>query len=314
MILNFFNKGMRILIPSIIGAFLCSCDPSLDTLEFELPEANSKVDEVGPTAYFGYDVLEEGVWDVIAFSNGSKSASSYVWEFGDETGSVSYSSSDLNNFQPTFEYEDINDIKFFLGESKTFTVTLTVSDDNGLTDTYTEDIVILNTAALEPTIDDLYNSITATIGDFSSYQISKDAFASNTLDGDEATRWTASDSSTGDNMGDGEYVIYDLGSVQDVDLIRFTTDVKSDPYGFQISYSSTGTNDEDFTIILPISGSADEIEYSTPATNDFQEFEVDVNARYIKLHGFGRYNSLTGAQTSAWMNFTQMEFYIAKVL
>ena len=177
----------------------------------------------------------------------------------------------------------------------------------------------LNVSQAAPELTDLFDLINTgetddpvTVDSYSSYEVAKGSDPSKLLDKDSGTKWTSSDSTTGDMMDDGEYAIYDLGSVESLKLIRFTTDDKDDPYGYQIWVSENGTATSDFTKIIP---EANELEFSQAGTTDFQVLEVDVNAKYVKLVGFGRY-SVTSAtsytQTSAWTNFTEIEFFREK--
>ena len=145
---------------------------------------------------------------------------------------------------------------------------------------------------------------------WSSYQESKDAFPSNLLDKNAGTLWTAQDGDllVDDYKSDGEYVIFDLGSTIDLRVIQFTTNVKSESYGYQIWTSNTGVEDGDFTKNIPETG---EIMLSQVASAEFQVkiFSTPINARYVKLVGFGRFNEAGDTRTSAWMSFSQFEFF-----
>ena len=181
------------------------------------------------------------------------------------------------------------------------TVNIVPDPNNPLTD-YSLFFDLINTGdAGEP----------VTIDSYSSYQVSKDAFPSNTLDKNSGTSWTTEDEDVvpaGEYRSDGEYIIYDLGASHQLRVIQFTTNSKSDPYGYQIWTSNTGTEDADFTKLIPSTG---DIQLSSPASTDFQahDISVDLNARYVKLMGFGRFNAAGDTRTSKWMTFTQIEFY-----
>ena len=134
-------------------------------------------------------------------------------------------------------------------------------------------------------------------------------YATNTLDKDSETVWAADDGAIlgGDYKGDVEYIIYDLSSIHTLGLIQFSTTNKSDAFGFQIMASTTGTADSDFSVILPTSG---DLIFTTTNTTDFNQYEVsNTEARYIKLIGYGRYNSHGDTRTSVWSAVGEIEFY-----
>lgn len=133
-------------------------------------------------------------------------------------------------------------------------------------------------------------------------------YASNTLDKDMDTDWAADDGAVvgGDYKGDGEYIIYDLGSEHELDLIQFNTTNKSDAFGYQVWVSTTGTDESDFTMALPTTG---DLLLTATNTTDFNQYEIDVNARYVKLIGYGRFNSAGDTRTSVWSAITEIEFF-----
>ena len=147
-----------------------------------------------------------------------------------------------------------------------------------------------------------------TVHSFSKENSSKSEFATNSLDKDLDTEWTADDGTiiSGDYKGDGEYVIYDLGSSQTLNLIQFNTTNKSDAFGFQIYVSNTGTEDDNFSMILPTSG---DLLLTAISTTEFNQYQVNTEARYVKLLGFGRFNSTADKRESAWTAITEIEFY-----
>ena len=158
-----------------------------------------------------------------------------------------------------------------------------------------------------------------TIDSFSQQQVDPDNnkfnYASNTLDKDFETHWTAQDGDIlpGDIKGDGEYVIYDLGSSYELDLLQIATDDKDDPYGLQVWLSTTGTSASDFTMILPSTG--DLLITTTVGVNDaFDQYEITASARYVKLIGFGRFDSAGNQRQSPWNNIAEIEFYGTSVL
>ncbi|MCL7754502.1 chondroitinase-B domain-containing protein [Polaribacter sp. Z022] len=147
-----------------------------------------------------------------------------------------------------------------------------------------------------------------TVHSFSKENSSKNELAIKSLDKDHDTEWTADDGSvlSGDYKGDGEYVIYDLGSEEHLNLIQFNTTSKGDAFGVQIWVSTTGTDAANFTKILPTSG---DLLFTKTSTTEFNQYQVDVDARYVKLIGFGRFNSEGNSRKSAWTAITEIEFY-----
>ena len=149
------------------------------------------------------------------------------------------------------------------------------------------------------------------IFDFSKEEVNgttKFNYAANTLDKDMTSVWAADDDDlvAGDYKGDGEYIIYDLGDTYSLDLIQFNTTNKSDPFGMQIWVSTTGTEASDFSMVLPTSG--DLILTATNST-EFNIYPVDVDARYVKLMGYGRFNAAGDTRTSVWSAVGEIEFF-----
>ena len=138
--------------------------------------------------------------------------------------------------------------------------------------------------------------------------VDKFNYAKNTLDKDNGTVWAADD-----NEFDGEFIIYDLGMTHSLDLIQFTTTNKSDSFGIQIWVSTTGTDVSDFTKVLPTTG---DMLLTATNTTDFNQYEItaDVSARYVKLMGYGRFNSAGDTRTSAWTAIGEIEFYGSELL
>lgn len=116
-----------ILIVLIAFVSISSCDPSIDALKFELPEANSIEDLTPPQADFiaVQQAGTEDAWKDYFFSNGSFNATTYLWDFGNGNTST--------DFEPEFT---------FPGEGM-FDVSLTASDDLGVSNTYTETIEVI---------------------------------------------------------------------------------------------------------------------------------------------------------------------------
>lgn len=103
---------------------LSSCD---DFEKYELPESNSIEDLTPPQAVFtaiqSEDVDNDG-WKDYFFSNGSISSTTYYWDFGDGNTSTDY--------EPTNRYAN----------EGTYNVSLTASDNNGLSDTLIKEITV----------------------------------------------------------------------------------------------------------------------------------------------------------------------------
>ena len=168
-------------------------------------------------------------------------------------------------------------------------------------------------------VTDLYNLINDVSGggpvsilEFSSDNASKSPpeIAINTLDKINTSQsiWAADDGAVlaGDYKGDGEYIIYDLGAIYDLDLIQFSTTSKSDSFGFEVWTSTIGTDLSNFSRLLPIAG---DLLFTRTNTMDFNQYEIEKPARYIKIIGYGRYNSLRDTRTSVWSTIAEIEFF-----
>jgi len=178
---------------------------------------------------------------------------------------------------------------------------------------------ILNITQAGVDLSDLYDLIndvpgggSVSIHSFSSDNAgdSPPEIASNTLDKINTSEsiWAAQDGTvlSGDYRGDGEYIIYDLGEEYMLDFIQFSTTNKSDPFGYQIWVSTIGTNTSDFTMVLPTTG---DLLLTATNTMDFNQYELTANARYVKIMGYGRYNSARDTRTSPWSTIAEIEFF-----
>lgn len=144
--------------------------------------------------------------------------------------------------------------------------------------------------------------------------VDKFNYANNTLDKDNSSVWAADDGPIieGDYKGDGEYVIYDLGGRHKLDLIQFTTTNKSDAFGFQVWVSLFGTDESDFVQIIP---NSEDLIFTAINSTDFNQYELfGLQANYVKLIGFGRFNSDGDARTSVWSAVGEIEFYGSEVV
>ncbi len=117
-----YRKAMRIFLCFSIILLISSCE---DLFEFELPESNSIPDTVFPTANFSYaSTLED--FKTIKFTNLSAESTIFAWDFGG--GNTSETK------DPIFTFEQ--------GEG-TYPVTLTASDANGVSNSITIDVNVV---------------------------------------------------------------------------------------------------------------------------------------------------------------------------
>ncbi|MGB3463992.1 MAG: PKD domain-containing protein, partial [Cyclobacteriaceae bacterium] len=96
----------------------------LISCEEDLPEAGSIADETPPTAGFSYSASSESNL-VVNFSNLSNSATTYLWDFGDGNTSTEK--------EPSNAYSEFG----------TYNVTLTSSDNLGVTSTVTDEVLVV---------------------------------------------------------------------------------------------------------------------------------------------------------------------------
>ena len=127
------NIALLTVSALIVSMSLLSCDPSLSTYEYDLPEANSFPDNTPPSANFSAAVSSTDHL-TINFSNLSSSATDFVWDFGD--GNTSSAKDGQNT------YADLGN----------YTVTLTATDKLGVSDTFSKDIEVVEPAAITPVI------------------------------------------------------------------------------------------------------------------------------------------------------------------
>jgi poly(beta-D-mannuronate) lyase len=201
------------------------------------------------------------------------------------------------------------------------TVSVTVTENTDINSragsvTFTQDpggddiVRVLNITQNGIELTDLYDLINTGLKDdpviihsFSKEEVNgvdKFNYAANTLDKDNNSVWAADDGGailSGDYKGDGEYIIYDLGSIHNLDLIQFSTTSKSDAFGFQVWV---------FTMALPTTG---DLLLTATKTTDFNQYEFTANARYLKLLGFGRFNNAGDTRVSVWSAVGEIEFY-----
>ncbi|SDS06573.1 PKD domain-containing protein [Polaribacter sp. KT25b] len=121
--------SLHILSAFVLIGFI-SLSSCVDALEYDLAEAGSKEDLNPPAASFKETVTSDYL--TYTFANTSSSATDYLWDFGyDGDGDgVSDSSTELDA-EYTYPYEG------------SFTISLTVSDKLGATDTYSVDIEVV---------------------------------------------------------------------------------------------------------------------------------------------------------------------------
>ncbi len=130
------TSSIKIGVPlTALFTFICltSCD-----FDFVLPEAGSIADATLPSAAFSFSQTSPDDFRIVTFTNESASSTDFSWDFG--TGDTSTES------DPSYLFE--------AGEG-TYTVTLTVSDKNGVSDQITQDITVIEPEepdAIVPTV------------------------------------------------------------------------------------------------------------------------------------------------------------------
>ncbi|NRD19724.1 T9SS type A sorting domain-containing protein [Winogradskyella eckloniae] len=281
----------------------------LDNLGSNIIDGNCNIEIPESLTVGSLDVLdaEAGSYDVSVYANVSWTAvSNDSWISID----VNASPGDATVAVTVTENTDVN--------ARTGSVTFS-QDPGG------DDIVrVLNVSQEGADLTDLYDLINDVAGGgpvsihaFSSDNASDSPpeIAINTLDkvNTSSSIWAAQDGSviSGDYKGDGEYIIYDLGSEYNLDLIQFSTTNKSDAFGYQIWVSTNGTNDADFTKILP---ETEDLLLTATNTMDFNQYQLSTPARYVKMIGFGRFNSAGDTRTSAWSTIAEIEFFGSEAL
>jgi PKD repeat protein len=126
-----FSKGSILYLSVLSLSIFVGCE---SMFEFDLPEANSKVDTVLPTADFSYIPDAEDFTNV-NFKDLSFESTQYLWDFGGGNTSTLQ--------DPAFK---------FSGEG-VFPVTLTVRDENGATDMVTKNVEVVDLfVAISPEI------------------------------------------------------------------------------------------------------------------------------------------------------------------
>lgn len=324
-------KSIRKFLPNLVlilsALFLVSCNPTIESLEFDVAEEGSKEDESFPNAFFSY-TAEEAFYQ-FTFANGSSSASSFEWNFGDGTEV-------LTERLPSISVNAVEQVGLYefpiIDEVATYTVTLTAIDANGLSDTFSKEITITPDAdfVIPGSQYDDFNELTdvvdtsnsvVTVHSFSIEQDSKDNLAANSLDGvntsGDGFKWTAEDAD-----GDGEFVIYDLGGAQDLGIVSIAFQNKAlESYVFQISTSSTGTDEADFIVNHPLSGASDYEYIEADAEHSFVDFDLSTTGtKYVKLTVFGRVKTtdvgsitdLTTQRSSDWSNVNEVRIFANK--
>jgi PKD repeat protein len=133
-----FTKKITVSFIGIVGLLALSitaCDPTIESLSYDLPEANSKTDLTPPSASFSASVTSDYL--TYTFSNTSISATDYSWDFGD--GNTATTKDATHTFPAV----------------GTYTVTLSVSDKLGVSSTFLDTIEVVEPptpAAIVPVI------------------------------------------------------------------------------------------------------------------------------------------------------------------
>lgn len=102
----------------LLAGLTVSCD-----YEYDLPEEGSIADKTPPSANFSASQSDDDFL-TFSFANLSNSATDYMWDFGD--GNTSSELDPVNTFP----------------DEGVYTVTLTVSDKLGVTDTFTSEVLV----------------------------------------------------------------------------------------------------------------------------------------------------------------------------
>lgn len=128
----FPGRTSRLFLCIAIALLLSSCE---EAFKYDLPEANSKIDTVLPTADFTY-IPNADDFTTIEFQNLSFESTRYLWDFGGGNTST--------EVDPVFT--------FAAGEG-VYPVTLTASDENGATDVITLNVTVVDVfVAISPEI------------------------------------------------------------------------------------------------------------------------------------------------------------------
>jgi len=154
---------------------LCLSFTACDT-EFPLPEAGSLEDKTLPSADFSFSQTDPEDFRVVSFSNESSSATMFSWDFGAD-GATSTDRDPSNTYAA--------------GEGE-YTVTLTVSDGNGISDSVTKVIQVIEPEEPDAIVPDVVN------GDFTEGQ-----------DGWKFSTFTGGTTSPYNSSSDGSNLDYD---------------------------------------------------------------------------------------------------------
>ncbi|NRD18859.1 PKD domain-containing protein [Winogradskyella eckloniae] len=120
---RYVSRTLAIIFLLVTFCITTACDPSIDALEFDLPDANSQEDLTPPEALFS--ATEGNDYLTYTFSNQSISATMYEWNYGDGNSSTG-----------------VDGANIFPGEG-TYTVSLTATDNLGVSSTYSEELVLI---------------------------------------------------------------------------------------------------------------------------------------------------------------------------
>ncbi len=165
---NVFQLTALLCLLALSTNLFISCESQF---EFDLPDSNSKVDTILPSADFSY-IPDADEFTKVQFTNLSFESTKYQWDFGGGATST-----------------DVDPVHTFAGEG-TYPVTLTASDANGASDAITINVVV----------EDVFVAITPEIinGDFDDGQ-NDWKFSS----------FTGGTTSPFNSSGDGSWLNYD---------------------------------------------------------------------------------------------------------
>lgn len=121
--INFLGKTKFLLCSLLMVMVLIGC-VSEDLFRDELPDSNSKIDTIFPSANFSFASSSDD-FRTINFTNLSEEATTFLWDFGNGNTSTD------------------QDTSFTFSGEGTFPVSLTATDGNGMTETTTIDVVVV---------------------------------------------------------------------------------------------------------------------------------------------------------------------------
>lgn len=184
------------LVAMALGLFLLSsCDPTISSLEFDLPDSHSVDDLTPPEAAFSSAATDED-YLTYEFANASSSSTTYEWDFGDGETST--------DLEPSHTYGDLG----------TYTVTLVSSDNLGVTSTFSEAIEVAVPLTAVKITPEIIN------GDFE-----------DGTSGWKPSAFTGASTNAFNGSSDGSFILYDGTEVADKTKgAKYTTSTTMVPF------------------------------------------------------------------------------------